>query len=119
MKKDYVVVLTTCANQSKAEAMANALVRSRLCACVNILPGARSVFRWKGVVQTEDEVILLCKTRKGAYAELEKEIKRLHTYDVPEVISLAVDEGSAEYLDWIEDSTNSGGVKKWPKTQEK
>ena len=81
--------------------MARALVEKRLAACVNVIPGVRSVYRWKDAIEDEEEVLLLIKTSRALLEELRGEIERLHSYEVPEVIALPIVDGSERYLSWI------------------
>ena len=98
---DKVVVLSTCGSSEEAGRVARALIEKRLAACVNVLPGVRSVYRWKDVIEDEEEVLLLIKTSRPLMEELRGEIERLHSYEVPEVIALAVVDGSGRYLAWM------------------
>ena len=84
-----------------AEMVADALVESRVAACVNIVPTVRSVYRWKGAVEREDEALLVIKTTAERVESVVDRIRRIHPYDVPEVISLPIEEGLPEYLDWL------------------
>ena len=98
---DKIVVLSTCASAEEAQRVARALVEKRLAACVNVLPGVRSVYHWKDAIEDEEEVLLLIKTNRALLEELRGEIERLHSYEVPEVIALAVVDGSERYLAWM------------------
>jgi periplasmic divalent cation tolerance protein len=98
---DKIVVLSTCASAEEAQRVARALVEKRLAACVNVMPGIRSVYRWKDAIEDEEEVLLLIKTSMGLLEELREEIERLHSYEVPEVIALSVVDGSERYLAWM------------------
>lgn len=98
---DKLLVLTTCGSQEESRQIAHGLVERRLAACVNIIPQIESVYRWKGEVETATEWLLLIKTTSAAFAQLCDAVRTLHSYDVPECISLAVDDGNAAYLDWI------------------
>jgi periplasmic divalent cation tolerance protein len=103
--KNSRVVLVTCGSIIEARRIAGKLVRKRLAACVNIVLGpVQSIYRWKGKVQTAREVLMVIKTTTKRLPELEVEVKRLHSYDVPEFVTLAVDSGSREYLAWLQDS---------------
>lgn len=103
--KNSRVVLVTCGSIIEARRIAGKLVRKRLAACVNIVLGpVQSIYRWKGKVQTAREVLMVIKTTTKRLPELEAEVKRLHSYDVPEFVTLAVDSGSREYLAWLQDS---------------
>jgi Uncharacterized protein involved in tolerance to divalent cations len=97
-----VVVLVTCANRAEARKIARAVVDKRLAACVNIAGAAvESVYRWKGKVKRAREVLLVMKTTRARYAALEREVRRLHSYDTPEVIALPIAAGSKAYLHWV------------------
>jgi periplasmic divalent cation tolerance protein len=100
---DKRVVLLTCGSEEEASRIARALVEQRLAACVNIVDApVRSVYRWKGRVERAEEHLLLAKTRRSRLKALEAEVKRLHSYDTPEIISLPIAEGSRPYLRWVE-----------------
>ena len=99
---DKIVVLSTCANAEQAESVARSLVEKRLAACVNLLGGARSVYRWRGVVEEASECLLVIKSRRALFDALRSEVERLHSYEVPEVLALSVVEGSPAYLDWLD-----------------
>jgi len=103
-----IVVLCTCPDDVVAERIASALVEERLAACVNRIPGIVSTYRWQGAVHSDREILLLIKTTREHFEALRERIVALHPYDVPEVIALTIDRGSAAYLDWIEKSLNSG-----------
>ncbi len=98
---DKIVVLSACASAEEAQRMAHALVEKRLAACVNIMPGVRSVYRWKEAIEEEEEVLLVVKSSRALLDELREEIERLHSYEVPEVIALPVVDGSERYLSWM------------------
>lgn len=99
---DYRLVLTTCADQSTAETLAKALVDKRLAACVSCLPGIRSFYEWKGKLENEQEHLLIIKSREDKYPELEQTIRSLHSYELPEIIAVPIEEGLAPYLNWID-----------------
>lgn len=99
------VVLVTCGSEDAAVTLATALVEERLAACGNILPGVRSIYRWQGVVQHDDEVLLLLKTVAARVPALSARVRELHAYDVPEVVALPVLGGLQAYLEWITEST--------------
>ncbi len=100
----YCVVLVTAGSRENASLIAGTLIEERLAACCNILPGLTSVYRWEGRVAEDEEVLLICKTRTEHFPQLERRVRDLHTYDVPEVIQLPVTAGSAPYLAWIDES---------------
>ena len=101
-----LVVLVTCPDRAVAKRLAEALVRRRLAACVNIVPGIQSVFRWKGKVEQASEILLLVKTTAKAFQRLRRAILKLHPYDVPEIIALPVQAGHPAYLAWVSDSVS-------------
>lgn len=99
------VVLVTCGSAAEARGIARGVVRKRLAACANILSApVESVYRWKGKVEEAREYLLIIKTTAQRLKQLEKEVKRLHRYEVPEFIALPVSAGSRQYLRWIEES---------------
>ena len=99
------VVLVTCGSMKEARKIARGVVGKRLAACVNIgMAAVESVYWWKGKVETGKEFLLVMKTTASRLGGLEKEVKRLHSYDVPEFVVLEVADGSKEYLQWVERS---------------
>ena len=96
-----MIVFTNAPDRAVAEKIARTLVEQKLAACVNILAGCMSIYRWDGSVETAAEVPLLIKTRADIYPEVEAAIKNLHPYQLPEIVALPVAEGSREYLEWI------------------
>jgi periplasmic divalent cation tolerance protein len=98
-----VLVLSTVGKREDAEKIADALVGERLAACVNVVPGLLSVYRWKGAVEREDEVLLLIKTRAERVEEMGARLRALHPYELPEMIVLPIAGGHGPYLDWIAD----------------
>ncbi len=105
---DPIVVLVTCGSEEEALKIANALVEEHLAACVNLVAPIRSIYRWEGKIWDEKEWLLIIKTQKQRFEELEKKVKSLHSYSVPEIISLPITEGSSAYLNWIRENTESG-----------
>lgn len=99
---DKIVVLSTCDSEEEAVRLARHLVEQRLAACVNILPGARSLYRWKDQIEDAREWVLAIKSRRDLFAALRAEIEKIHSYETPEVIALPVVEGSAGYLAWLD-----------------
>lgn len=97
----YRLVLVTASTVAEAERIAKKVVQKRLAACVNIIPKLRSIYRWEGEVVTESETLMFIKTTKKALPNLEKKIKKLHSYEVPEFIVLKIDDGSDDYLEWV------------------
>jgi periplasmic divalent cation tolerance protein len=98
---EAIVVLCTAPNEETAERLARALLDAHCVACVNILPGVRSIYRWQGAVEDSREVQLLIKTRRERFDEVKRVIRAVHPFDVPEIIALPVMAGSADYLAWI------------------
>lgn len=103
-----VVLLCTCANEEEGSRIASALVEAGLAACVNLLPGVRSIYRWQGKVEKAEEVLLLIKSREDRFPELRERIATLHSYDTPEIIALPITHGSDKYLDWLRAETIGG-----------
>jgi periplasmic divalent cation tolerance protein len=101
----YRVVLVTCASIAEARRIGRAVLEKKLAACANIVAGVESIYRWTGKVERAREVLVIMKTSVTRLRELESEVKRLHSYDVPEFIVLRVVAGSKEYLRWIGEST--------------
>jgi periplasmic divalent cation tolerance protein len=97
-----ILVLTNVPDNVTAHTIGRQLVENRLAACVNCLPQVTSIYRWENAVEEASEVTLLVKTLSGRYAEVEAMITRLHPYDVPEIISLPIEQGLPAYLKWIE-----------------
>jgi periplasmic divalent cation tolerance protein len=100
-----LMVLTNLPDRAAAEALAAQLVAHRVAACVNILSPCRSVFRWEGRVQHEEEHPLLIKTTSERYAELERTIRAGHPYELPEIVAVPIERGLAEYLRWLAEET--------------
>ena len=99
---DKIVVLVTCGSKKEARKIAQALVERRLAACVQeIGVPVRSMYRWKGRVESANEVLLLIKTSRKRFSAVSTLVKKLHSYEVPEIIALNIAAGSREYLDWI------------------
>jgi periplasmic divalent cation tolerance protein len=104
---DPIVVLVTCGSEEEALKIANALVEDHLAACVNLVSPIRSIYRWEGKIWDEKEWLLIIKTQKQRFEPLEKKVKSLHSYSVPEIISLPIREGSSAYLKWIGENTEN------------
>jgi periplasmic divalent cation tolerance protein len=103
---DARLVLSTVGSREEAEQIARALLDDHLAACVNIIPGLTSIYRWKGDVETASEVLLLIKTTAVNLDRLESALRRLHSYEVPEFLVLTPDSASKPYLDWLMQSTS-------------
>ena len=103
---DIRIVLSTAGSQEEARKIAEALVEQRLAACVNIVPGMDSVYRWQGRVETAAEWLLVMKTTAAVFPSLREALRKLHSYDVPECLMLAVEDGDDAYLAWIGESVH-------------
>lgn len=100
--KGPILVLTNVPDAEAARAIGRGLVENRLAACVNCLPQVNSIYRWQDAIEEASEVTLLIKTSRERYAEVETLIRRLHPYELPEILALAIDQGWPDYLNWIE-----------------
>ena len=101
MDDDPIVVFMTAANGEEATRLADMLVGAHLAACVQILPEIESVYRWQGKVERQAEVLLIAKTTRGKFDELEREVRALHSYDTPEIVAVPILTGSTPYLEWL------------------
>src|ERR1700704_4116696 len=101
---DKRLVLTTCGSPEEARRIAQELVERRLAACVNIVPQIESVYRWKGEVESATEWLLIVKTTADAFERLRDALHKLHSYELPECIEIAIEDGSVQYLSWISES---------------
>lgn len=99
----YLVALCTCPDLETAESIAGTLVAAGLAACVNVVPGVTSIYLWQGEVQKEGEVLLVMKTRADRFEQLCGEVVRLHPYELPEVVAVALHTGFTPYLRWIDE----------------
>jgi periplasmic divalent cation tolerance protein len=99
---EHAVVLSTASSAEEAAKIAEALVERRLAACVNVLSGVRSTYRWKDTVERADEWLLLVKTRRERFDDVAAAIRELHSYELPEVVMLDLAAGDARYLAWID-----------------
>ncbi len=98
-----ITVLVTCGSEEEAVKIAKALVEERLAACANLISPIRSIYRWEGKIWDEKEWLLIIKTQSHRFEELEKRVKSLHSYNVPEIIGIPIVEGSQPYLKWLEE----------------
>lgn len=112
---EVLLVFCTCPEDSTAAQIANTLVEEGLAACVNRLPAMSSTFRWKGRVKTEAEVQMVIKTSRAGYPALERRLRDLHPYELPEVLAVPVQAGFSEYVKWIIDSVNPPGEDSAPR----
>ena len=99
------VVLVTTGREEQAVSIARVLVGERLAACVNVVGPVRSIYRWRDAIEDDREYLLIIKTRATLYIKLEKRVRELHTYEVPEVLALNADRGSPPYVKWLLEST--------------
>ncbi len=104
---EFIVILSTISSKNEAIKIAKKLVQKKHAACVNIIEGLTSVYEWKDELCAEKECLMIIKSRKKLFNELKKEILSLHTYEVPEIISLPVTDGLEQYLDWINKNTGT------------
>jgi periplasmic divalent cation tolerance protein len=98
---DKILVLTTASSKEEAHKIGHTLVERMLAACVTIVPKVQSIYRWEGEIEQAEEWLLILKTTRGAFEHLRAAICELHSYEVPECISLPIEDGSVEYLSWI------------------
>jgi periplasmic divalent cation tolerance protein len=108
MPVTVLVCFCTCPDTATAQAIADVLVGERLAACVNVLPGLRSVYRWQGAIERADEALLLVKTVQAQLPALQARMAALHPYELPELVAVEVAGGLAAYLDWIAESSADG-----------
>jgi periplasmic divalent cation tolerance protein len=102
---EKIIVFSNCGSQEEARRVARALVDTRVCACVNIIPGIQSIYRWQGSIQEEAEWMLMIKTTRELFDRLSAELRRNHSYEIPEVIAIPIVEGNPDYLKWIDRET--------------
>jgi periplasmic divalent cation tolerance protein len=98
---DKIVVFSTCSGEEEAGKLAQALVEERLAACVSVIPGVRSYYRWQGAIESSAECLLVIKSSRELLAPLCATVDRLHSYEVPEVVALPIVDGAAAYLEWL------------------
>ena len=104
---DFLLVLSTCPNAITAESLGRALVGESLAACVNVVPGLRSIYRWNDTLQADAEVLMIIKTTVARFAALRERLVALHPYEVPEVVALPVADGHHAYLEWVSNATRA------------
>jgi periplasmic divalent cation tolerance protein len=107
MSNEVHIAFCTCPDAAVAQSLATALVEAGLAACVNILPGILSVYRWEGNIQREAEVLLMIKTTADRLDELTASIRDLHPYEVPEVIAHPITAGHDSYIEWVRQCTTT------------
>ena len=106
---EHAVVLCTAGSELEAARIARELVERDLAACVNVVPGVQSTYRWEGAVRTEAEWLLVVKTRRDCFDEIRSAIRELHSYELPEIVMLGFDRADAAYLAWIDASVGGPG----------
>jgi periplasmic divalent cation tolerance protein len=106
MAIDAIAVFMTASTADEANRIADMIVESRLAACVQILPKMESVYRWQGKVERQQEVLLIAKTTRAKFEELERQVRAVHSYETPEIVAVQLTAGSGCYLDWVRDSVN-------------
>lgn len=102
MHKSFIIIFITSASVKDAEKIADCLLKKRLIACANIISGIRSRFRWRGRIEGSGEAMLLLKARSADFKRIEKEVRLIHTYDVPEIVAVPIVKGSMSYLNWLD-----------------
>jgi periplasmic divalent cation tolerance protein len=107
MPTSLLLILTTAPDQETAQLLAKSLVEQRLAACVNILPQATSVYEWQGKLELSSESVLLIKSTQDNYTAVEKALRALHPYELPEILAVPVEQGLQGYLDWVERCTDT------------
>jgi periplasmic divalent cation tolerance protein len=100
-KDSFSIVFITTANEADAAAIGRALVEERLAACANLIGPIRSIYRWRDAVEDASEHLLLIKTRASLFPALQARVRRLHPYEVPEIVAVEIKQGSPPYLDWL------------------
>lgn len=108
---DPIVVLMTASNRDEATRIAEMLVEAQLAACVQVLPEMESIYRWKGETQRDKEVLLLAKTTRERFADLEREVRLIHSYETPEIVAVPAVEASQPYFRWLLDAVSGQGEK--------
>ena len=108
MMEEYIQVFTTTEKREDAKKIARRLVENRLAGCIQIVGPIMSTYWWKGNVETAEEWLLLIKSRKDLYEEIEEAIKEIHPYETPEIIATSIVAGSKEYLEWLKNELNQG-----------
>lgn len=101
---DYCIVLCTCPDAKSAESIADNLVENQLAACVNIVSGMTSVYRWKGKIEKSQELLLIVKSKSAVFSTVKNAILKIHPYELPEIISIPLQNGYSDYLSWIDNN---------------
>ncbi len=101
----YCIIQSTTASEEEAKTIAKQLVEKKLIACCSIIPKITSIYTWQGKINEDNEALMIMKTKAELYSKVEKEIKKLHSYEVPEIICIPINSGSKKYLNWIDEQT--------------
>ncbi|MCI0444877.1 divalent-cation tolerance protein CutA [bacterium] len=102
-----IIILSTTGSEDEASKIAEHLVSNRLAACVNIIPSITSVYRWKGEMNTDREILMIIKTDASRFEEIKSAVRNLHSYETPELIAIPIQQGLQQYLDWITESVSA------------
>ncbi|HUS12988.1 MAG TPA: divalent-cation tolerance protein CutA [Pyrinomonadaceae bacterium] len=104
---EAIAVFVTAANSNEAVQLAEMLVNKRLAACVQILPEIESIYSWRGKVERQREVLLIAKTMKFKFSDVESEVRAIHSYETPEIVAIPLTAGSPAYLEWLSASVSN------------
>jgi periplasmic divalent cation tolerance protein len=102
-----IIILSTTGSEDEASKIAEHLVSSRLAACVNIIPSITSVYRWKGEMNSDREILMIIKTDASRFEEIKTAVRSMHSYETPELIAIPIQQGLQQYLDWITESVSA------------
>jgi periplasmic divalent cation tolerance protein len=111
---DKILVFSTCGSVEEARRVARGLVESRAAACVNIVPGVQSIYHWQGAVEESSEWLLVVKSSRANFERLKSELRKIHSYQVPEIVAVAIVDGAEDYLEWLERETQATGSAETP-----
>lgn len=103
--EDFIIILVTTSSEEEGRKIAGILIEKKLAACVNLIKDIESIYRWKGKISDEKEILMMIKTRKKLYRSVEEEVKKIHSYEIPEIIALPIISGSKDYLYWMDSET--------------
>ncbi|MEA5578694.1 divalent-cation tolerance protein CutA [Anabaena sp. UHCC 0451] len=108
----FIFVYVTCKDRAEALKVGKAVVEARLAACANIIDGMDSIYWWKGELQVEKEAVLIMKSRSDLFAELKEKVKSVHSYEVPCIVALPIEQGNQDYLNWLMAETKTTDINK-------
>ena len=108
MKNQYIIILVTAKDKNEASKIAQGLLEAKLIACANIVNGLQSMFWWQDKIDTSKETLLILKSKSSLFKKIEAKVKSLHSYQTPEIISISITNGNADYLKWIDSSISKG-----------